>query len=113
MESVGPGRNDPCPCGSGKKYKRCCLGRRMSMPNGNGVMPAGVPTEGLVKMLITYDIKTGQTFLTAPDPLWKEHKKLARVMLAMARDILEDREEKLIQEAKLIEIPGGKSGLMG
>ena len=21
-----PGRNDVCPCGSGKKYKRCCLG---------------------------------------------------------------------------------------
>jgi hypothetical protein len=21
------GRNDPCPCGSGKKYKRCCLAR--------------------------------------------------------------------------------------
>ncbi len=21
----GPGRNDPCPCGSGRKYKRCCL----------------------------------------------------------------------------------------
>jgi hypothetical protein len=19
-----PGRNDPCPCGSGRKYKRCC-----------------------------------------------------------------------------------------
>jgi len=19
------GRNEPCPCGSGKKYKRCCL----------------------------------------------------------------------------------------
>lgn len=19
-----PGRNDPCPCGSGAKYKRCC-----------------------------------------------------------------------------------------
>jgi hypothetical protein len=19
------GRNDPCPCGSGKKYKQCCL----------------------------------------------------------------------------------------
>lgn len=23
MSTVG--RNDPCPCGSGKKYKRCCL----------------------------------------------------------------------------------------
>lgn len=22
--AVTPGRNDPCPCGSGRKYKRCC-----------------------------------------------------------------------------------------
>jgi preprotein translocase subunit SecA len=22
------GRNDPCPCGSGKKYKRCCLDKK-------------------------------------------------------------------------------------
>ncbi|MDP6121128.1 MAG: SEC-C metal-binding domain-containing protein, partial [Rhodospirillales bacterium] len=21
------GRNAPCPCGSGKKYKKCCLGK--------------------------------------------------------------------------------------
>ena len=20
-----PGRNEPCPCGSGKKYKKCCI----------------------------------------------------------------------------------------
>lgn len=26
-----PGRNDRCPCGSGKKYKRCCIkARRVS-----------------------------------------------------------------------------------
>lgn len=24
------GRNDPCPCGSGLKYKKCCLGRERS-----------------------------------------------------------------------------------
>jgi uncharacterized protein YecA (UPF0149 family) len=29
MEDVAPsaakvGRNDPCPCGSGKKFKKCC-----------------------------------------------------------------------------------------
>ena len=23
-ESLKIGRNDPCPCGSGKKYKQCC-----------------------------------------------------------------------------------------
>ena len=22
-----PGRNDPCPCGSGKKFKKCCGGK--------------------------------------------------------------------------------------
>jgi len=24
-KAITIGRNDPCPCGSGKKYKRCCL----------------------------------------------------------------------------------------
>ena len=24
---AGPGRNDPCPCGSGRKFKHCCLGK--------------------------------------------------------------------------------------
>jgi hypothetical protein len=22
-----PSRNDPCPCGSGKKYKKCCMSK--------------------------------------------------------------------------------------
>jgi hypothetical protein len=26
------GRNDPCPCGSGKKYKKCCLVRDQARP---------------------------------------------------------------------------------
>lgn len=25
------GRNDPCPCGSGKKYKKCCLGKEANL----------------------------------------------------------------------------------
>ena len=25
---MAPGRNDPCPCGSGRKFKKCCLGAR-------------------------------------------------------------------------------------
>lgn len=31
MEKVG--RNDPCPCGSGKKYKACCLSKK----GGSGI----------------------------------------------------------------------------
>ncbi len=31
QEKVGP--NDPCPCGSGKKYKKCCYGNENSAQN--------------------------------------------------------------------------------
>jgi len=27
QKSLKVGRNDPCPCGSGRKHKRCCIGR--------------------------------------------------------------------------------------
>ena len=32
-----PGRNDPCPCGSGRKYKHCCLNA--------GSAPAAAPAD--------------------------------------------------------------------
>ena len=35
------GRNDPCPCGSGNKYKRCCMEVRLSASTG---AHAGSPT---------------------------------------------------------------------
>lgn len=28
-----PNRNDPCPCGSGKKYKKCCMDIDQSIIN--------------------------------------------------------------------------------
>lgn len=30
VKSKKIGRNDPCPCGSGKKYKKCCLNKEVS-----------------------------------------------------------------------------------
>jgi len=49
------GRNEPCPCGSGSKYKRCCgkdaapklgkpvdLQERMAQVAGSGALPPGV-----------------------------------------------------------------------
>jgi hypothetical protein len=42
-----PGRNDPCPCGSGKKYKNCCLekdeaSRRAERQTSNAALNAEV-----------------------------------------------------------------------
>jgi SEC-C motif len=33
------GRNDPCPCGSGKKYKKCCLGQQEPVQGQPGAAP--------------------------------------------------------------------------
>ena len=33
-----PSRNDPCPCGSGRKYKACCLGRDEARRHARTVM---------------------------------------------------------------------------
>ena len=27
------GRNEPCPCGSGKKYKKCCMLKNVTSPD--------------------------------------------------------------------------------
>lgn len=39
-----PGRNDPCPCGSGLKYKRCC-GRPASAALPGREFPGGQPLQ--------------------------------------------------------------------
>ena len=44
------GRNSPCPCGSGKKYKNCCLGKALpaerrkliALVAGMGVAAVGI-----------------------------------------------------------------------
>lgn len=40
-----PGRNDPCLCGSGKKYKHCCQKKIESMPHYSANGPALTPDE--------------------------------------------------------------------
>lgn len=42
------GRNDPCPCGSGKKYKRCCIDRQAG--DSKRVLPP--PPRGELQLLV-------------------------------------------------------------
>ena len=34
LQRGAPGRNDPCPCGSGRKFKSCCMGRHSLIRKG-------------------------------------------------------------------------------
>ena len=44
------GRNDPCPCGSGKKYKKCCLTKSQPTPKHH-------PDRSIIKLKSAADIE--------------------------------------------------------
>jgi methionyl aminopeptidase len=44
------GRNDPCPCGSGKKYKKCCLGANDTPP------PKSHPQKSKIRLKSAADV---------------------------------------------------------
>lgn len=49
-EGNRPGRNEPCSCGSGKKYKQCCLAKdeaadRAKRAEAEKTAPAEAPAE--------------------------------------------------------------------
>jgi hypothetical protein len=48
------GRNDPCPCGSGKKFKKCCLGK---------------PTEGTKTEAVSHGDGPARQFVEFAQPL--------------------------------------------
>ena len=39
MKGRKVGRNQPCPCGSGKKYKKCCYGKNIFNNQSNSKVP--------------------------------------------------------------------------
>jgi Fe-S-cluster containining protein len=49
---MSPGRNDPCPCGSGKKFKKCCLNA-----SPHNTIPTLSPAE--LNKLIAYEGRVG------------------------------------------------------
>jgi hypothetical protein len=88
------GRNDPCPCGSGKKYKKCCLQHQPAPPSAPSyswmapdglhmVTPGGPLTqEDLATMTQTYQQQIRRS------PMWKQ----------MVTEFGQAKAEELLQE---------------
>ncbi|MFN2323830.1 MAG: YecA family protein [Trueperaceae bacterium] len=75
-----PGRNDPCPCGSGKKYKHCCLRR-----------PGGVPR-------VLDDVPPPGALQAAWDDAGEAGE--AAAFSALLRDAVKDRDFTSLAEAQ-------------
>jgi hypothetical protein len=54
-------RNDPCPCGSGQKYKKCCLAKDDLVASRRRDEESSVQT-ALSWLVKTYPEESGQAF---------------------------------------------------
>ena len=68
------GRNDPCPCGSGRKYKHCCLEKeRGGIPLTQRLMLAGV---GLLLLMgigaIALTLSNDESRSSSGERVWSE-----------------------------------------
>lgn len=64
-----PGRNDPCPCGRGKKFKKCHLGSESRITSSVQVDPAyRQRQQGLGKAIIAAEFK-GERFVAVKNRL--------------------------------------------
>jgi hypothetical protein len=87
-----PGRNDPCPCGSGKKYKRCHLG--LDARNGVSQPPARSET-GAFAGLATIKNAWNQLRDGAAQGSARERREFGKIIAEAEPilDYLEHREE--------------------
>jgi len=65
------GRNEPCPCGSGLKYKRCCALKSTRMPLGSrigfGLLVLALVAGGLYMLT---SLRNGDDGGMAPARVW-------------------------------------------
>lgn len=95
------GRNSPCPCGSGKKYKRCCQQKETDITNRK--LPAGKfryesgsyggPGRGYMPSIIGYKEIGGNS--------WQEHLCLVKSDTVLDdEDVASAISEKHLEDAK-------------
>ena len=60
------GRNDPCPCGSGKKYKQCCERTTHALSPSAWMAIVGVLLAVVVAFILSFTTTTAPTDARCP-----------------------------------------------
>jgi hypothetical protein len=66
MSSAKVGRNDPCPCGSGKKYKQCCERKSGALSTTAWIAIVGVVLAALAVIVLSFTTDTSITSAACP-----------------------------------------------
>lgn len=114
-----PGRNDPCPCGSGKKYKKCCGGADSETPSHTNFLSDAFEkintgdiggAEKLLQAIIKTSGKSAETvYLSAFIAHQKGNLSLALSRMQKAAELIPDEPEvfsnlsRMLYESGIIE----------
>lgn len=75
------GRNEPCPCGSGRKYKQCCMGKEE-----NGLTLRLPPLQSVSRK----GGKSVYSFVDLSDPVNQADPEIRAIMLGEGEEELTD-----------------------
>ncbi|MFB8374767.1 SEC-C metal-binding domain-containing protein [Paenibacillus taichungensis] len=96
------GRNDLCPCGSGKKYKKCCLGKEPSAVESIlGLISTEQPVEEASIQSESKLTLTKLKKMVASELKW-EHPAHEQLALQLIEDMRNPYERELILEALML-----------
>ena len=103
------GRNDPCPCGSGKKYKNCCWGKETKKtftPAGKRRFKATVISAGAQAQNVFQQSASTQKMPDQPGSLSFLNKiKLSETDYRVEQEIVEEKKRVKIQPKKATNKP--------
>ena len=99
-----PGRNDPCPCGSGDKFKRCCGGGRSPVPliseeEAQVVLAAHAAPDELERLIADRELPPEMLAILAEELNGRDPATAARVLEPWFEDLsaLDARHEPLLE----------------
>ena len=87
------GRNDPCPCGSGKKYKKCCMQHMEAQQTGSN---SWIDDEG-----IHFVGKGSPPSIEEQEKMTKEYQKNIKkspLWGMMVKEYGEEKAEEMLKE---------------
>jgi len=66
MARAKVGRNDPCPCGSGKKFKQCCERKEGRLTPAAWIAIVGIAVAALAVVVVSFTSETQITNAVCP-----------------------------------------------
>lgn len=111
-----PGRNDSCPCGSGKKYKKCCYLKEQSPAAENSLKPQNLQDSREDDFLSTPEtlleaLNSLRSFALSKKSHIKEYYKIRKLHSEIANAMIQYYYDgKFEQKLNAVDIPQSKHG---